>query len=236
MDLDVAGCYDYIVIYDDDNWSAPGQNLCNAPSTPIVKTTSEITVSFLTGSDYAAGARGAGFKMSYVATGNVAPTPPVVTTPPATEPVTTPPATVPATDPTESTTTLAASTLPTQPPQTPPIGGNFPAGSQDDSQCGLPAAEPVITGLDYKAQGQQVSYNNPRVVNGETAVPHSWPWQVSLQGSYGSAYCGGTLVRDQWVVTAAHCASLIFHWDIWLRPGGARNAQQTGGRILQTVD
>lgn len=34
--------------------------------------------------------------------------------------------------------------------------------------CGVPAIRPVITGY-------------ARIVNGEEAVPHSWPWQVSLQ-------------------------------------------------------
>ncbi|KAE8298315.1 Elastase-1 [Larimichthys crocea] len=48
-----------------------------------------------------------------------------------------------------------------------------------------------------------------RVVGGEE-VPYqsSWPWQVSLQyysdGSYHH-FCGGTLIRRGWVMTAAHC-------------------------------
>lgn len=33
--------------------------------------------------------------------------------------------------------------------------------------CGNPAVKPRIA--------------TPRVVNGEEAVPHSWPWQVSMQ-------------------------------------------------------
>ncbi|XP_043919347.1 proproteinase E-like [Protopterus annectens] len=51
---------------------------------------------------------------------------------------------------------------------------------------------------------------NARVVNGENAVPYSWPWQISLQYLSGDAYyhtCGGTLIAPNWVMTAAHCIS-----------------------------
>uniref|UniRef100_A0A8C3YI61 pancreatic elastase II n=1 Tax=Catagonus wagneri TaxID=51154 RepID=A0A8C3YI61_9CETA len=50
----------------------------------------------------------------------------------------------------------------------------------------------------------------PRVVGGEDASPNSWPWQVSLQyDSSGQWYhtCGGVLVDQNWVLTAAHCIS-----------------------------
>jgi len=43
-----------------------------------------------------------------------------------------------------------------------------------------------------------------RVVNGVDASPHSWPWQISLRVS-GRHICGGSLIRSDWVVTAAHC-------------------------------
>lgn len=43
-----------------------------------------------------------------------------------------------------------------------------------------------------------------RVVNGENATPHSWPWQVSLRVR-GGHICGGSLIRPDWIVTAAHC-------------------------------
>ncbi|XP_030582099.1 chymotrypsin A-like [Archocentrus centrarchus] len=58
--------------------------------------------------------------------------------------------------------------------------------------CGVPAIPPVITGY-------------ARIVNGEEAVPHSWPWQVSLQDYTGWHFCGGSLINEYWVVTAAHC-------------------------------
>ncbi|XP_026793161.3 chymotrypsin A [Pangasianodon hypophthalmus] len=60
------------------------------------------------------------------------------------------------------------------------------------SGCGVPAIPPVIS-----------CYS--RIVNGEAAVPHSWPWQVSLQDSTGFHFCGGSLINEWWVVTAAHC-------------------------------
>ncbi|OBS67665.1 hypothetical protein A6R68_03826, partial [Neotoma lepida] len=47
-----------------------------------------------------------------------------------------------------------------------------------------------------------------RVVGGEDAVPHSWPWQISLQYLKDDTWrhtCGGTLITKSHVLTAAHC-------------------------------
>nr|XP_020032704.1 chymotrypsin-like elastase family member 3B [Castor canadensis] len=58
--------------------------------------------------------------------------------------------------------------------------------------------------------GQPVYNPFSRVVNGEDAVPYSWPWQVSLQYEKNGAYhhtCGGSLITPDWVMTAGHCIS-----------------------------
>ncbi|XP_051765793.1 cathepsin G-like [Ctenopharyngodon idella] len=45
---------------------------------------------------------------------------------------------------------------------------------------------------------------NVGIVNGKEAKPHSRPYMVSLQ-ECGNHICGGFLISDQFVLTAAHC-------------------------------
>ncbi|KAM6904666.1 uncharacterized protein FYW49_014731 [Xenentodon cancila] len=54
------------------------------------------------------------------------------------------------------------------------------------SHCGLPAL-------------------NNRIVGGQEAPEGSWPWQVSLHTSIH--ICGGSLINNEWVLTATHCVN-----------------------------
>ncbi|CAG5088664.1 Oidioi.mRNA.OKI2018_I69.PAR.g11921.t1.cds [Oikopleura dioica] len=42
-----------------------------------------------------------------------------------------------------------------------------------------------------------------RIYGGVSAIPHSWPWMASLW--FGRFGCGGTIIGDKTVLTAAHC-------------------------------
>ncbi|XP_054477327.1 transmembrane protease serine 9-like [Anoplopoma fimbria] len=63
-----------------------------------------------------------------------------------------------------------------------------------------------------------------RIVGGYRCEAHSQPWQVSL--NLGYHYCGGSLINDQWIVSAAHCwqnpysqIAILGDNHIWMNEG-----------------
>jgi len=61
-----------------------------------------------------------------------------------------------------------------------------------------------------ESRGGRTSRTDPskahhaRIVGGSTASEDDYPWMVSLQQTWGH-FCGGSLISNQWVLTAAHC-------------------------------
>ncbi|KXJ23493.1 Plasma kallikrein [Exaiptasia diaphana] len=46
---------------------------------------------------------------------------------------------------------------------------------------------------------------NERIVGGKIAKKNSWPWQITIKLKGGFHYCGGSIIKPNWIVTAAHC-------------------------------
>lgn len=59
-------------------------------------------------------------------------------------------------------------------------------------------------------QAQPLAGPSPRIIGGVDATPGDYPWAVALlraniTGGFNAQFCGGSLIADRWVLTAAHC-------------------------------
>ncbi|NXH21853.1 ACRO protein, partial [Bucco capensis] len=70
-----------------------------------------------------------------------------------------------------------------------------------------------------------------RIVGGTDAQPGAWPWIVSIQDPWrkGTGHiCGGSLISNQWVLTAAHCFIQARYIPMWRVVVGATHLARLG--------
>lgn len=70
-----------------------------------------------------------------------------------------------------------------------------------------PTASPVeITPINSGCGTRNIDLDTNRIVGGNIAQPNSWPWIVVLFNG-GRQFCGGSLIDNIHVLTAAHCVA-----------------------------
>lgn len=73
-----------------------------------------------------------------------------------------------------------------------------------------------------------------RIVGGSLTSPGSWPWLVNIQLN-GELMCGGVLLGDVWVLTAAHCFNgnvNELHWTVVIGQYNL-NKEEHGKKVYQ---
>merc|ERR1712121_599358 len=87
----------------------------------------------------------------------------------------------------------------------------------------------------FAGEGGVAGEKEGRIVGGEEATPHSYPWMAALFVD-DKWFCGGTLISDEWVLTAAHCASGASEMVVMLGAHNVREASEEGRLELTTRD
>src|SRR5258708_5291782 len=70
-------------------------------------------------------------------------------------------------------------------------------------------------------------HQQQKIVGGKPAPAGSFPWQVSLGVSwiadpFSAHFCGGSVLSEKWLITAAHCAERLNPGQIVVTAGTTR--------------
>lgn len=101
------------------------------------------------------------------------------------------------------------------------------------AQAEQPKAPPAAaSAADPKAAEGAV---RTRIVNGIEAPEGLLSWQVSMFSAAFGHFCGGTLVNDNWVITAAHCLTDQDLAQPEFRVLEGTNSLLAGGRVREVI-
>ncbi|XP_017056595.1 trypsin [Drosophila ficusphila] len=89
----------------------------------------------------------------------------------------------------------------------------------------------ALVALVSCAQGHpDIDFPFGRIVNGEAVEIESHPYQVSIQTTKGSHFCGGSLISSDTVLTAAHCMQSYAASELQVRLGST--SRSSGGEVV----
>ncbi len=71
-------------------------------------------------------------------------------------------------------------------------------------------------------------WRSGKIVGGADADIEDYPWQVAILTSSNQQFCGGSIISERWILTAAHCVGVFSNIKV---RAGVTNKTQTGQTI-----
>ena len=70
---------------------------------------------------------------------------------------------------------------------------------------------------NFQGSNESVSNAHTRIFGGVDAAKGAWPWYAALVDTTNGnkVFCGGSLIKPRWILTAAHCTCGAQSTVVW---------------------
>lgn len=89
----------------------------------------------------------------------------------------------------------------------------FPIEFSLSENCGFRNVRPQVTLYNQPSATQRFFAAMPYIVNGYEAIKHEYPFMAALMNR-NRQFCGGSLIDEKHVLTAAHCVAHMSKFDV----------------------